>query len=158
MCVHPHTDTHLATHATAYRISSMRFASVCLSVSVCVWVCVCMCVVAAIFFLYYMHTRRAPRDRALQKQLFFFCFKPTATIMAARKWQLLRRTIENELSTNERQTEATATSERVTIARDPNQRAWESKHSYSPSPRYKTLVLVSVWKLKCGKWAFCISM
>lgn len=98
MCKHPHI--HSLSHACngiqnflhAYAAVSVASAAVLLLLLFCC-----------------MHTRSAPRDRALQKQLAFafffiyfifyilFFFTLTAPIMAAKKWQLLRRTIENEL-------------------------------------------------------------
>lgn len=66
VCVYTHTGTHLATHATTYRISSMR---VCTSVCVCCCSCCCCCCTCT-----YAHPQSAPRDRALQKQLCFIFF------------------------------------------------------------------------------------
>lgn len=65
VCVYTHTGTHLATHATTYRISSMR---VCASVCVCCYSRCCCCTCT------YAHPQSAPRDRALQKQLCFIFF------------------------------------------------------------------------------------
>lgn len=66
VCVYTHTGTHLATHATTYRISSMRvYASVCVC---CYSRCCCCCTCT------YAHPQSAPRDRALQKQLCFIFF------------------------------------------------------------------------------------
>lgn len=93
VCTYTHTGTHFATHATTYRISSMRVLLYVCSYSCCSF---CCCT--------YVHPRCSARPSVAKTTLFYFLFKPTATmIMATRKWQLLRLTIENELSERARE-------------------------------------------------------
>lgn len=70
MCKHPHK--HSLSHA-CNGIQNFLHAYAFVSV------------VSAAVVVVRMHTRSALRDRALQKQLDVFFFRPTATIMATKK-------------------------------------------------------------------------
>lgn len=93
VCVHPHR--HSLSHA-CNDIQNFLHA--------CVHFCMCVLLLLLLLLLYvYVCTPAecSARPSVAKTTLFYFLFKPTAAgdaIMAASKWQLLRLTIENELS------------------------------------------------------------